>query len=178
MCCGLKTAPPFVGIETIMYRVLTVLAGGLALAACSSSPDWMSMDALKPKPPTDTITFESSPAGAQAKIASGQTCQTPCSLSVPSGSSFNVTFSLAGYQPETEQVELVSMGDGTNRLQPNPVVVELTAAAPAPKKPAPVAKKKPAPKKPAPAAAAPAPGQSTTAAAPGGSPWPAPQQQR
>lgn len=159
-----------------MYRVLTVLAGGLALAACSSSPDWMNIDALKPKPPTDTITFESSPAGAQAKISSGQTCQTPCSLSVPSGASFNVTFSLAGYQPETEQVELVSMGDGTNRLQPNPVVVELTAAAPAPRKPAAPAKKKPAPKKPAPAAAAPAPAQSTAAAP--NSPWPAPQQQR
>jgi hypothetical protein len=168
-----------------MYRVISVLGCSLALAACSSSSDWLSLDSLKPAPVTDTITFESSPAGAQAKVSTGQACNTPCSLTLPANASFSVTFTLAGYQPETEQVELVSMGDGTNKLQPNPVTVELTAAPPAPaKKPAPKkrapAKKPAAAAKPAPAqpmAAAPAQG-STTAAPAAASPWPAPQPQR
>jgi hypothetical protein len=166
------------GVGTIMYRVLIVLSSGLALAACSSTPDWLSLDALKPAPAMDSITFDSSPPGAEAKTSTGQTCQTPCSLSVPAGAPFNVTFSLPGHAPETEKVELVAMGDGSNRLQPNPVTVELTTAAPAPaKKPGP-AKKRPAPAKKPTASAAPKAAQASAPApaAAGGSPWPASQQ--
>ena len=50
-----------------MYRVLFVLSGSLLLAACSSTPDWMSLDALKPAPATDTVQFETEPAGATMK---------------------------------------------------------------------------------------------------------------
>lgn len=165
-----------------MHRVLLVVSSGLALAACSSSPDWLSLDALKPAPAMETVTLESNPPGAEAKTSTGQTCQTPCSLSVPAGTAFGVTFSLAGYAPETEKVELVAMGDGSNRLQPNPVAVELTAAAPAaPRKPAPAKKRTPSRKpaaaaKPAAAqASAPAPAQAAAPAASASSPWPAPQ---
>ena len=156
-----------------MYRVITIIASTATLAACSSTPDWMNFDALKPAPIKDTVTLESNPPGAQARASSGETCVTPCTLALASGAPVSVTFSLAGHNPETEQLELVAMGDGTSRLQPNPVSVDLAAAAPPPpaRKPAP---KKPAPKKPAAAAAkpaaAPAPA-ATTAAAPA-SPWP------
>lgn len=156
-----------------MYRVLFVLSGGLLLAACSSTPDWMSLDALKPAPITESIQFETEPAGATATLSTGQNCKTPCAVSVPADKPFSVTFTMAGYQPASEQVETVLM-DGTTKLRPNPVSAELTPAPPAPK-PA----KKPAPRKktsaaPAakPAAAKPA---TTTAAAPApaaSSPWP------
>ncbi len=59
-----------------------------------------------------------------------------------------VTFTLNGYQPESENIEPVSSGIGTPELRPNPVQVELTPAPPQPKpvkKPA-AAKKKAAAK--------------------------------
>lgn len=155
-----------------MHRVFLVLSGGLLLAACSS----MNLDALKPEPITDAVQFESEPPGADVALSIGQNCKTPCSLKVPTNAPFTATFTLAGYQPDTEQVDLVAQGDGTNKLTPNPVMAELTAA-PAPKKPAakkkPVAKRKPAPPKPVQSSAAPPPPASTQPAQQANSPWPA-----
>jgi hypothetical protein len=159
-----------------MYRVITLLAGALTLAACSSTPSWMNLDMLKPEPIKDSVTLETSPPGAVAKAATGETCTTPCALALPSNAANSITFTLAGHAPATEALELVSMGDGTSRLQPNPLQVELAAAAPPPRAPA---KRKPAPRKPA-AAAKPATQSATAGAAPAAttpaapaSPWPA-----
>lgn len=165
-----------------MYRVIAIVSGGLALAACSSTPDWMSLDALKPAPIMDTVRFESEPPGAEAKTSNGQTCRTPCALALPSNAPLSVTFSLNGYQPESENIEPVSAGLGSPELRPNPVQVELTPAPPPPKpvkKPA-VKRKRPAatsaarPKTsmaPAPVPSAAAPAQQQAPA-----PWPAPKQ--
>jgi hypothetical protein len=160
-----------------MYRVLTIVAGALTLAACSSSPDWMSLDGLKPAPAMDTVRFESEPPNAEVKASGGQTCRTPCALALPVSGPTTVTFTLAGYQPETETLEpITAIGSPTN-LRPNPVTVELTPAPPAAKptkrpaakKTAPAAKKTSGAK---PAAAAPAPAASSSA--PAAAPWPAP----
>src|SRR5476649_569096 len=131
-----------------MYRVIAIVIVGLALAACSSTPDWMNLDALKPAPAMDTVRFESEPPGAEAKTSTGQTCRTPCALALPTGAPMAVTFTLNGFQPETENIEPVSSGIGTPELRTNPVQVELTPAPPQPKpvkKPA-TAKKKAAAK--------------------------------
>jgi hypothetical protein len=158
----------------IMYRVIAVVIGGLALAACSSTPDWMNLDALKPAPAKDTVRFESDPPGAEAKTSDGQVCRTPCALAVPAIGPMSVTFVLNGYQPDTETIEPISNNVGYPEMRPNPLQVELTPAPP-PLKPIkkPVARKrikpKPKPKTsaaPPPAAAAPAPVQQAPA------PWP------
>jgi hypothetical protein len=157
-----------------MYRVLLIVSGALALAACSSMPDWMSFDALKPAPIMDTVRFESEPPGAEAKISNGQTCRTPCAIALPVNSPLTVTFSLNGYQPESESIDPISAAGSPTTLRPNPVTVELTPVAPPPKpvKKPPVAKKKTVAKPAAkPAAAAPTP----AAAAPvqqQAAPWP------
>lgn len=140
----------------------------------------------------DNVRFESEPPGADAKVSNGQTCKTPCSLSLPTDGPLTVTFSLNGYQPEQETLEPVDQAGSPPQFRPNPVMVELTAAPPAPKpkakpraarKPAakPAAAKpaavKPAALAPAPAAAAPAPAAPAPAQQPAGaSPWPAPKQ--
>ena len=171
-----------------MYRVIAILSGGLALAACSLTPDWMTLDALKPAPAMDTVRFESEPPGAEAKTSSGQTCRTPCALALPANAAMTVTFTLNGYQPATENIEPASVGLGMPELRPNPVLVELTPAPPPPKpvkpvKPVkkPVAKKpaaKPAAKKPA-ATSSSAPAPMTAAPAQQQAPWPsAPQPAR
>jgi hypothetical protein len=159
-----------------MYRVIAIASSALALAACSS----INLDFLKPAPAVDTVQFESEPPGAEVRVSNGQTCRTPCALALQASSGYTVTFTLNGYTPATETLELASLGDGTNHLRPNPVAVELAPALP-PKPAKPVRKpaaKKPAakpPVKPKPTAAAPAPAPPPPANA--ASPWP-PAQQR
>jgi hypothetical protein len=174
-----------------MYRVIAIVGGALALAACSSTPDWMSLDGLKPGPVMDTVRFESEPPGADVKTASGQTCKTPCALALPSDAPQTVTFTLPGYLPETDQLEVISMTGSAPQLRPNPVLAELQPAPPPKPAKKPVRRAKPAAKKPAakkpaakpaapkPAAAAPAPAPAAAAPA-AGSPWPSapPPQQR
>jgi hypothetical protein len=167
-----------------MFRVLAVVGTGLALAACSSSdtPDWLKADTykldLKPAPVMDTVRFESTPAGAEAKVSNGQACTTPCALALPANASYSVTYTLAGHAAETENISPLAMGDGTAKLHPNPVVVEWEAGPPVMSKPA----KKPRTRKkttarpaPRPAATAPAPAPTQQA---GPSPWPSPQPAR
>jgi len=160
-----------------MYRVIAIIGGALALAACTSGSDWT--DALKPGPIMDTVRFESEPPGAEAKTSNGQTCRTPCALALPAAGPLTVTFTLTGYHPATEALEVIENTGSPPTLRPNPVVVELTAAPPQAKptkKPAKrpaaakPAAKKPAAKKPA-AATAPAPAQAAPATQ-GSSPWP------
>jgi hypothetical protein len=173
----------------MMYRVIAIIGGALALAACSSSSDWLNLDALKPGPTMDTVRFESEPPGAEAKTSTGQTCTTPCAIALPASGPLTVTFTLAGFQPETQSLDVVSNTGSPPTLQPNPVSAELTAAAPPPKPKKPVHRRartsaKPKPKPPAaaaaptaaPAAAAPAPAPAAAPAAPAQqapSPWPA-----
>jgi len=141
----------------------------------------MSLDALKPAPAMDTVRFESEPPGAEAKTSNGQTCRTPCALALPTGAPMAVTFTLNGYQPETENIEPVSSGIGTPELRPNPVQVELTPAPPQQKpvkKPAATKKKaaaKPAakPKAKTSTARTPAPTSAAPSQQQAPAPWPA-----
>jgi hypothetical protein len=156
-------------MANMMYRVFAIVGGALALAACSSSSDWMNLDALKPGPSLDTVSLESEPPGAEAKASNGQSCRTPCALALPVDAASSVTFTLNGYQPETERLEVIQTTGEPTRLRPNPVVVELSPAAPpSAKKPA----KKPPPKRAAQVRPAPAPAPMTAAPAQAQSPWP------
>src|ERR1700732_1804411 len=138
-----------------MSRIIAAVACGLALAACSMSLP--SFDFFKSGPSTEVLRIESEPPGADARTSQGQTCRTPCELTVPTDSELAVTVQMTGYQPQTLPVR----ADGQSRLQPNPLYVELQPAAPVrPARPAPVAKKKTS------AAAPPAPRAQTQAAAP------------
>jgi len=143
----------------------------------------MQFDLPKAAPAATTMQFESEPAGAEARTSIGQSCRTPCSLAV-SSNEFTVTFSLAGFQPQTVPVRVVAPSDSTRdpnsepdaaRLVPNPVFVQLQPAGPpAPAhKPAPKKKPKAAPR-PAPTAMAPEPAPAPAPA----SPWPPPPQGR
>ena len=164
-----------------VYRVIAIIGGALTLAACSSTPDWLG--SFKPAPVLDTVQFESTPPGADAKTSNGQTCRTPCALALPTDTPLTVTFTLNGYLPDTETLDPVSVTGGSPSMQPNPVTVELEPAPPAKsikpaKKPAPKKKTsaKPAAAKPTAAAPAPAPVVASPAQPPSASPWPAPPQ--
>ena len=162
------------------YRVTAIVGASLALASCTSTPDWLSE--FKPGPVLDTVRFESDPPGAEAKTSNGQSCRTPCALALPAEQPMSVTFTLTGYLPDTESLEPVAATGSPPSLQPNPVMAELEQAPPPPKPAKPVKKKpvvkkkKPAPK-PTAAAKPVAPTPAPTTAAPAqqpASPWPTP----
>jgi hypothetical protein len=91
---------------------------------------------------TEVLRIESEPPGADARTTQGQTCRTPCELSVPTATELAVTVAMNGYQSQTLPVR-VDGGGGDSRLQPNPLYVELQPAAPVkPEQPAPAPKKK------------------------------------
>src|SRR5205807_4891164 len=112
----------------IMSRVIAVMACGFTVAACSASIP--SLNFLNSSPSTAALRFESEPPGAEVKTSSGQTCRTPCELTVQVAPELSATFALNGYQPQTISLR-TEAGSGFNsaRLAPNPVYVELRAAA-------------------------------------------------
>jgi hypothetical protein len=108
----------------VIHRFLLVIGSAAVLAACSSDAGF------KSGPFLDTVSLESEPPGADAKASNGQTCRTPCSLALPVDASSSITFTLNGYQPETERLEAITSTGEPPRLRPNPVVVELSPATP------------------------------------------------
>ena len=119
-----------------------------------------SMDFFKSTPPTEVLRVESEPPGADARTSQGQSCRTPCELTVQSGGEMTVSFALNGYQPQTVQVRpdvaaassSYSDSGSSNRLQPNPVYAELQSTKPPAKKKSAPTRKQTA-QKPAPATA-------------------------
>ena len=102
-----------------MYRVLAIIGGALTWAACSSN-----LDLFKSGPMMDTVRLESEPPGADAKASNGQTCKTPCALALPIDQPMTVTFSLPGYETQSEQLEAVNVTGQPPGLRPNPLVAE------------------------------------------------------
>ena len=93
------------------------------------------MDFFSSKPTTASLSIESNPPGADAKLSTGATCKTPCSLTVSLASEFTVAVSLTGYGTETRTVKPVapegsSTGTAASLLDPNPLFVELKRPAP------------------------------------------------
>jgi len=159
-----------------MLRVRVILTAAVVgsaavLGGCSGfsqyMPDWLSPKSSPPPP--QVLNFESDPPGADVRTAQGQTCQTPCSLSVPPENQA-VSFAKVGYLPQTVQVTIRipehSMFESPPpEVQPNPVAVVLQAA-PMARKPPP--RPKPRLHRPAatPANAAPPPAGPPPAASP------------
>jgi PEGA domain-containing protein len=143
-----------------MSRVGLVVAAtaavmGVALAGCSSMPDWMPSPSMpdlfsssSSAPQLQTLRFESDPPGADVRTIQGQTCFTPCALAVPSVNQ-PITITKAGFVAQTIQVSVGPPPEHSfwesppPTLVPNPVQVVLQALPP----PKPVRKPRPPRKK-------------------------------
>ena len=113
-----------------MHKAFVLVVGGLLVSGCSNIPG-QGGDPAK-------IRFESNPVGADASLASGGTCRTPCALPAPDKTgAYAVTFSLTGYYPETLGVRVTRdkpswFASETVTIDPNPVSTMLQPAKRAP----------------------------------------------
>jgi hypothetical protein len=127
---------------TPLLRVSS-LAGVLLLGGCASwAPNWNFLSGSA----NVSLTIESDPPGADAKLSIGPSCRTPCMIPVPADRPFTVNYSLNGYLPQVVQVgprggadasldvaggASESMGGSmTAELAPNPVYAQLQPAPP------------------------------------------------
>jgi hypothetical protein len=123
---------------SIMRRVIAIAAAAVSLAGCSSfsTPDYLTLDYYKQKPPIVQLQLESTPPGAEARTSVGPGCKTPCSVSVnPPEGGFTVSYSIPGREPATVPVQVIRtegsfFSAGTARIEPNPVIAELRPIAP------------------------------------------------
>jgi hypothetical protein len=170
------------GIHTIMSYAVAVAVCGTIVSACSGVPS-LNLPAFKSGPPTEQVSVESTPPGADARTTSGASCRTPCTLGLPM-SDGSITVALDGYTSQTVPVQLEKPSDtrpdvftAQPHLTPNPVVVELDPVPPPVKKPA--AKKPKVVARAKPPADQPVTTTSTVTPAPAGAamappPWPTP----
>lgn len=126
-----------------MRRVCLAVLMASALAGCGSvSIPGLSGFSASPQP--TIIQLESSPPGATAQTSSGQSCQTPCALSVPA-EPMTVTFSLDRHQQQQISLQPVQRQVADTNpessglayvtaLEPSPVYAELAPIAPPRKK--------------------------------------------
>jgi hypothetical protein len=165
-----------------MSRIGFVVAAasmlGVALAGCSSM-----LASNSPSEQLQPLNFESDPPGAEVRTVQGQTCVTPCALTVPAQEQ-PVTISRNGFIPQTVQITTGPQPDHSfwenppPTLVPNPVRVVMQASQPSkPIKPVKphhrshtAAKTMAAPS----AAADPPPAQPSPSASPSSSPFPPP----
>src|SRR5262245_32986915 len=89
-------------VGTTMSRVIAIAACGLVVAACSMSMP--GVDFFRSGPATEVLRIESEPPGADARTAEGQSCRTPCELTVPGTGEVAISFALQGYNPQTINV--------------------------------------------------------------------------
>jgi hypothetical protein len=170
-------------INTIVNHAVAVVGCGAIVSACSGMPS-INLSAFKSSPPTEQVSIESDPPGADARTATGVSCRTPCTLGLPM-SDGSITVALDGYTAQTVPVQLEKPADTRPdtftpqpHLTPNPVVVELQPAPPPPVK-KPVAKKPKVVARAKPAAEQAPTTTSTLSPAPAGAamappPWPTP----
>jgi hypothetical protein len=104
-----------------MSRVIGFVVCGFTLAACSASVP--SLDFLKSSATTTALRFESVPPGAEVKV-SGQTCRTPCELTLEVAE-LSVTFTRRGYQQQTISVHSEGGLLSAPQFSPNPVHADL-----------------------------------------------------
>ena len=107
-----------------MSRVIAFVVCGFTLTACSASVP--SLDFLKSSPAKTALRFESVPPGAQVKV-SGQTCRTPCELTLEVAE-LSVTFTRKGYQQQTISVHSDGKVFSTAKFATNPVHADLLPA--------------------------------------------------
>jgi hypothetical protein len=135
-----------------MARALVAMTCLLGLTGCAGwlpSMDLRGAGGLS----TAELRLDSEPSGAEARVANGPACRTPCALAVTTAGDVSVTFTLDGFHPQTVPVRFRPAGDSrldpsaseTPRFDPNPVVAELQPVPPPRRRARPAPRRNPPP---------------------------------
>jgi hypothetical protein len=73
----------------VIANAALVAAASLALGGCATVINGTSQD----------VKFQSDPGGAQVKLTGGQSCTTPCEVSLKRRTDLRADFSKTGYKP-------------------------------------------------------------------------------
>jgi len=128
----------------MMIRIAVLLGSALALSGCASGSwmpsmdmSWMSLGTSAPS--GSPLRLDSDPAGAEARTSIGPSCRTPCTVNLPTGNDFTVTFTLPGFVPQSVPVQAGRINarfdpDASlpSAFDPDPVEVALEPAPPEP----------------------------------------------
>jgi PEGA domain len=112
-------------MSRVVLSVVVAAVVGVSLTGCSSA-----LSSNSSSEQLQTLKFESDPLGAEIRTTQGQTCKTPCELTVPSHEQ-PVTITKNSYVPQIVQVTLGPQPDHSfwenppPTLVPNPVRVVL-----------------------------------------------------
>ena len=112
-------------MSRVVLSVVVAAVAGVSLTGCSSA-----LSSNSSSEQLQALKFESDPPGAEIRTSKGQTCATPCELSVPSREQL-VTITKNDYLPQTVQITLGPQPDHSfwenppPTLAPNPVHVVL-----------------------------------------------------
>jgi PEGA domain len=112
-------------MSRVGLSVVIAAVAGVSLTGCSSV-----VSSNSSSEQLQALKFESDPAGAEIGTTKGQTCTTPCELSVPARAQL-VTITKKNYLPQTVEVTLGPQPDHSfwenppPTLAPNPVHVVL-----------------------------------------------------
>jgi len=87
-------------MSRVVLSVVVAAVAGVSLTGCSSA-----LSSNSSSEQLQALKFESDPPGAEIRTSKGQTCATPCELSVPSREQL-VTITKNYYLPQTVQVTL------------------------------------------------------------------------
>lgn len=85
-----------------MKKILCASALSLALAGCATIT----------RGTTDQVQLQSSPSEARATTSMGQSCLTPCTLTMGRKDEFSVTFQKEGFEPQQVDVKTQVAGSG------------------------------------------------------------------
>ena len=92
----------FVGMGDNLRGILATLAIGAALSGCATIT----------RGTIDQVQIHSTPDGAHATTSIGQSCTTPCTLTVSRKDEFTVHYEMDGYQPQDVDVKTQVAGAG------------------------------------------------------------------
>ena len=112
-------------MSRVALTVVVAAVAGVSLTGCSSA-----LSSNSSSEQLQALKFESDPMGAEVRTTQGETCKTPCELTVASHEQ-PVTITKNNYVPQTVQITLGPQPDHSfwenppPTLVPNPVHVVL-----------------------------------------------------
>jgi hypothetical protein len=106
------------------HHLFPLILAAFFFPACANFWNKPQRSPAAPVAQTEKLEIRSLPAGAKAKLSTGEECTTPCAFTKPVDQPLFVTFRKEGYRVVTRRVQSEPAG-AAKHLSPNPLTVRL-----------------------------------------------------